>query len=107
MGKRNFTLYVDDELVSLAIARKINISRLFNEIMSTELKYKELSDTTTKEELIEKLKSRVSILSGEIKVLNEKIEVLEKENKILQEKVQKQDKKIRDKSEEDKGIWIT
>jgi hypothetical protein len=86
MGKRILSLYVDDDLVNLARSKMINMSRLVNRLLETELTYKELSDTTTKEELIDKLKVRCSLLSDEIKLLTDKNKEQETIIKKLKEK---------------------
>lgn len=104
MGKRNLTLYVDDELVNLATARGINISRLFNEIINTELSIKDLSDATTKEELINKLKAKVSILSEELKLQMDKLKMSEEEVKKLQGRLEESNKKSK-KDEKEVILW--
>jgi len=85
MGKRLLNLYVEDGDVELAKAKNINLSLLFREILNTELRLKDLTEATTKEELINKLKAKVSLLSGELKIKNEETELLKQKVKNLTE----------------------
>jgi hypothetical protein len=101
MGKRQVVLYGDDELIILAKEKGINMSRFFTEILRTELQFKELSDTTTKEDLMNKLKSTNALLKEEINLLNEKLllkdkEIKELNTKLLEQKERKEKKKTFD-----------
>ena len=62
MGKRVLSLYVEDDDIALARSKNINMSALFRQILKTEVELKDTADATTKEELINKLKAKVSLL---------------------------------------------
>jgi len=66
MGKRMLSIYAKDEDITLAKSRGINLSKMFREILSTELELGDISDATTKEEIINKLKAKVAMLSSEL-----------------------------------------
>jgi chromosome segregation ATPase len=81
------SLYVEDDLIQLAKSQKINISRLVNEILTTEFSIKNVDDAITKEEIINKLKIRVSNLSDELKISIEKYKLFEKEKENLNNQI--------------------
>ena len=89
MGKRIINLYGDDEVVAIAKSKGINLSSWFREMLSIEVEIMELSDAVTKEELIAKLKSRMALLSDELKLKDLKNRALEREIKEL--KIKKDD----------------
>ena len=89
MGKRIINLYGDDEVVAIAKSKGINLSSWFREMLSIEVEIMELSDAVTKEELIAKLKSRMALLSDELKLKDLKNRALEREIKEL--KIKKED----------------
>ena len=63
MVKRNVTLYGDAENVEIALAKGINLSQLFNEMLKVEIEAKPETD----EELIKNLKARNVFLATELK----------------------------------------
>jgi|GEM_PF-5086663 len=104
MGKRNLCLYVDDELINLASSRNINLSKLFNDLISIEMEFRELSDTTSKEELISKLKTRVALLTDELRLINEKFELCNKESQDLKKTIEEMKKTQKAKKPEERVI---
>ncbi len=77
MGKRLLSLYVNDELIELAKSRRMNMSRLFTEIITSEINDKK--DNKTQEEQILELKLKNAVIMEE----NTKL----KEFKLKQEKI--------------------
>jgi len=86
MGKRVLSLYVDDEYITIAKARNMNLSRFFVQILKNEIELKDAADALTKEELINKLKARIGLLSDELDTKIKQIEKLKKENEELKKK---------------------
>lgn len=97
MGNRLLNLYVNDEDVEIAKRKGINMSSLFREILSNELQIKELSDATTKEELINKLKSKLALCSDELKQSN-------RDNEILHKKIKELNKELHNKKTSEEGV---
>lgn len=81
MGKGILHLSIDSSIVELAKAEKINISSFVENLLFNELKIKELSDTTTKDELIDKLKAKIALLTSELTIKNKEIESLNQQKK--------------------------
>lgn len=72
-------------------------------MLNVELQYKELSDTTNKEELISKLKSKIAILSDELRIANEKEALLQDEVNTLKKDLEEAKKKQKKTSTEEIG----
>jgi len=93
MTKGLITLYVERELIDLAKAKQINLSQFFNEILSIELEFSDIENVEDKGIVINKLKSRVSLLIAELKQLKQLNKKLEKENIELKDKIENDAKK--------------
>jgi len=103
MGKRHLMLTVDDEMVEIAKSRRLNMSALFRGILATELAIQELSDATTKEELINKLKSKLALTTEELSIKNQENGFLKKELNDLRKEI----KKLKEKTKEEKVEYIS
>ena len=93
MGKTNVHISLDYGLKEMAHSKGINISDFVNHILKTELEIKELADATTKDELISKLKTKISLLTSELELKGQEI-------KILKDKMDKQEKEYKKKLDE-------
>lgn len=81
MGKRILQLYANDEDISLAKSKGINLSLMFREFLAIELNAKYTGKN--KDKIISELKNKMTKLSGELTLKLEEIEKLKKkvENK--------------------------
>lgn len=104
MGKRILSLYVDDEDINLAKSKNLNLSSWFREMLSIELKIKELPEATTKEELIIKLKSKMAQLSEQLKISNDQLLLKDKEIKDL--KKENSDLLNKDRKVSEEGVAL-
>jgi len=83
MGKRITTLYVDDDLIEIARAKRINLSAFFNNVLNAEFEVHEDNDATSDAELINKLRARLSLMTTELQNLIKENGSLSKEVKEL------------------------
>jgi len=104
MGKRIITLYAEDDDIELAKTKGVNLSSFFREALRVEMGIKELSDTTTKEELITKLKNKLALMTDELRVQTEKSQSFEKEIKELQRELEKERKRKKSVDEDEVRI---
>jgi len=78
-------LYVDRENIEIAKARGINLSKLFNEVLITEIELSDVTQAITPDEIINKLKAKIGLLSSTIQEQNKEIKKLQKEIKDMKE----------------------
>lgn len=90
MGKEQLTLYVNGELKEIAKARGFNISQYLNNLLA--LEFTDDEDIKSGDILLN-LKSRISLLSGELKEKTKECEKLRKEIKEIKEIKEKGAKK--------------
>ena len=72
MGKRILNLYVDDETIEIAKSKRINMSELFREILSAELKDTKNSSEKDKIKKLKLLNAKLSIRINELTKENDK-----------------------------------
>jgi len=87
MTKRTLTLYVDAENVEVAMARGVNLSQMFNEILEGELE----AQPDTDEQLIKNLKAKKALLMTELRKIRKKCEKTERENRELKQELTKKE----------------
>lgn len=78
MGKRALSLYVDDELITIATSKDINLSKFFQNALEVELSVKDLEDEGKQEIVLTKLKTTNAILNDELRKAYEDREKLSK-----------------------------
>ena len=89
MGKRQLTLYVDDNLIQIAKGMGINLSQLFNDTLRIAIDIPEAleeANTSDLEESIEKIRTELGIKKQELGALMIK-------KKKIQEAKEKHEKK--------------
>lgn len=102
MGKEQLNLSIEGDIKQLAMNKfRGQISSIIEGLLETELKIRELPEATTKDELINKLKSRTSIFSVNLREANEKIEKLEKELKEKDKKITELHEKLSKRTDDD------
>lgn len=120
MTKRLLNLYVDSEIIELAKARQINLSRFFNNVLEIELSVRDLETSNQTEIVISKLKSQNSILASELKNSTEHAEKLNKkilelhneisikddELKLKEDKIKMLNEKVKRTKEENEESYV-
>jgi hypothetical protein len=120
MGKRILNLYVDDETIELAKAKKMNISKFVTDSLNIEFQNKDIDQISDKDIIISKLKTTMAMLTNELRECSEQrekiskkllekdreIEIKEAEVKIEKDKNKNLNEKMKRIKEDDEGGYI-
>ena len=83
-GKRQLVLYVDDELITIAKAKGINLSILFNDTLKSVLELPENLEKTDVESMIKEKEYQISIQKQQLKAQELEISKLKEEKQQLE-----------------------